>query len=82
MQYEGAEKFDKEIRAEIDKHAKEFKSWNHPLHSLYRSGDDELKMQAEATISDAISSVLTRHGIDVNFQLEDGRQDCRLLEAA
>ena len=82
LQYEGAEKFDKEIRAEIDKHAKEFKSWNHPLHSLYRSGDDELKMQAEATISDAISSVLTRHGIDVNFQLEDGRQDCRLLEAA
>ena len=82
LQYEGADKFDKEIRAEIDKRAKESRSWNHPLNSLYRSGGDELKTQAEAVIADAISSVLERHGIDVDFKVEDGRQDCRLLEAA
>jgi hypothetical protein len=82
LQYEGADKFDKEIRAEIDKRARETKSWNHPLNSLYRSGDDELKTQAEAVITDAISAVLERHGIDEDFQLDDGQKDCLLLEAA
>ena len=82
LQYEDADKFDKEIRAEIDKHARETKSWNHPLNSLYRSGDDELKVKSETVIADAISIVLERHGINVDFRVEGGRQDCLLLEAA
>lgn len=82
LQYESADKFDKEIRAEIDKRAKGENTWNHPLYSLYRSGSDELKTKSETVIADAISAVLERHGINVDFQVEDGRQGCRLLEAA
>ena len=82
LQYEDADKFDKEVRTEIDKRTKEAKSWNHPLNSLYRSGNDELKTQAEAVVADAITSVLKSHGINVDCQVEDGRQNCRLLEAA
>lgn len=82
LQYDGADKFDKEIRAEINKLARGGSSWNHPLYCLYRTGDDERKAKAEADIDEAISTVLERHGINVDFQLEDGRQDCLLLEVA
>lgn len=82
LQYENADKFDKEIRAEIDKHAKGTSSWNHPLHCLYRAGDDERKAKAETDIAEAISTVLERHNINVDFHLEDGQPDCLLLKAA
>ncbi len=82
LQYKEADKFDREIRAEIDQCAKGSYSWNHPLHNIGLTGDDERKAKAEATIDEAITAVLERHGINTDFRLEDVQQERLLLKVA
>lgn len=82
LQYEGAERFDKEIRTEINKNARSANHWDHPLHHVGLTGDDERKAKAEAAIDDAVTAVLERHGIDVDFMLENVQQERLLLKAA
>lgn len=78
LQYEKAEKFDKEIRTEINKRASG-NYWNHPLHQLF-SSDKENHAKAISAIDEAAGAVLERHGISVDFLIED--QEQRLLSAA
>lgn len=82
LQYDNGEKFDKEVRAEIDKGAKCTSYWNHPLRHIGGAEGDERKTQAEAAIDGAITTVLKRRGIDVDFLLENGQQERLLLKAA
>lgn len=82
LQYEGADKFDKEVRAQIDKAAKGNNYWNHPLHHISCTGDDERKAKAEAAIDKAVTAVLERHGIEVDFRLEDVQHQRLMLKAA
>ena len=81
LQFEQAEQYDKEVRAEIDKQAKGTHYWNHPLSKLFSHDTDE-KAAALAAIDSATTTVLERHGINVDFRLESGQQEQLLLEAA
>jgi hypothetical protein len=76
LSYTSAEKFDKELRAEVAKTART--RWNHPLSGLF-SSDPDNKAEAEAAIDEALSVVLERHGINVDHQIE---QRAQLLLAA
>ena len=80
IQYQDAEKFDKQVRTEIDKGAKNTNYWNHPLHHIGITGDDERKAKAEAAIDEAITAVLERHGINVDSMLENVQQDLLMLK--
>lgn len=71
LQYEKAEKFDKELRAELNKGARN--RWNNPLHALF-SSDADNKAEAEAAIDEAATIVLERHGISVDYRVEDQAQ--------
>ena len=46
------------------------------------TGDDERKAKAEAAIDEAVTTVLGRHGINVDFQLENRQSEQPLLLAA
>jgi hypothetical protein len=80
-QYQKSEKFDKELRSEIDvQHKASFKDgnqrpsqWNHPLR-----GESD---KSQAAIDAALNVVLERHGISVDFQLgmSDGCEQEQLL---
>lgn len=84
LNFDNAEKFDKELRGEIDKLVKTTHTssrWDHPLHHLCRDPDDDRAAAALATIDEAITTVLERHGINIDFLIE-GTQPERLLLAA
>jgi hypothetical protein len=70
QQYERAEKFDKELRAEIDLRQKNKRasSWDHPLRGLHHN--DERLETNRAALDDALTTVLERNGISVDFQLK------------
>jgi len=76
LQFE-SDKFDKEIRAEIDKKARN--AWDHPLHRLF-SSCTENREAAEAAIDESVTTVLERNGICVDFRVEEKGQ--QLLRAA
>lgn len=76
--YDNAERYDKEIRAEIRKGRHAW--WNDPLRQL---SSDERKADAEASIVAAIEKVYTAHGISVDRLLADptpARPQLELLE--
>lgn len=76
-QFDDAEKLDKEFRAELSKVAG--RSWyDDPLRGLF-SSDAEMVEKAQANIDAAASIVQLRHGINVDFQLEDNRNDQQQL---
>lgn len=79
LQYNDAETFDKEVRAEANKKAKN--RWNHPLHAI-TSSNAENRAEAEVAMDEAITTVLVRHGINVDFRVEEQRQEQLLLAAA
>lgn len=66
LQYDQAEKFDKEIRTESRKGARN--SWDDPLHGLYMR--DDRGDFARERLTTAIETVLARHGIDPDAMLE------------
>ena len=79
-QYEKSEKFDKELRSEIDAQHKlkigcRPSAYNHPLRGC-TDGEDKL-----TAIDKALTTVLERHGIAVDFQLgaSDGQKSGQLL---
>ena len=86
LQYEDAEKYDKEFRAEVDKLHKQNNPranwWNHPLEKLDNRASENENFEAAKTVDDAMTAVLERHGINVDFQLEGGQQDLLMLKAA
>lgn len=84
LQYESAEKYDKEVRAEINKNARGTSSWDHPLHNLYNNGDDARRNKAGNAVDEAVTAVLERKGINVDFLVEadEQQQACLLLKAA
>lgn len=75
QQFERAEKYDKELRAELDererakqKQGMRISQWEHPLQRLNgRDGEGERSM---AAVDDAMTAVLERHGISVDLQLQ------------
>jgi len=70
LAYDNAEKFDKEVRDEISKHNRN--RWDNPLDQLTRFADnDERRENAEKEMDKALTTVLERHGIDVDSMLED-----------
>lgn len=79
LQYDRAEKFDTEVRSEINKRSTNH--WNNPLHKLFYSHSDEQQV-AMAAIDDAVTAVLEKHGIRVDFQLEEKAPQQQLLLAA
>lgn len=66
LQFDKAESFDKEIRAEVRKSARY--SWDDPLHGLFLN-DDRGEL-AQKRLGESIDAVLTKHGIDPNAMLE------------
>jgi hypothetical protein len=71
LNYDSAEKFDKELRAEIGKRSRHH--WDHPLFTMF-SSDEHEKAKAAAAIDEALTLVLERHGINVDFQIEQPGQ--------
>lgn len=68
LQYDTAEKFDKELRAEVAKN--NTNRWRDPFWQLTcRDGDE--KQQAADAIDTAMETVLEKHGIHVDFQIAD-----------
>lgn len=87
QQFERAEKFDKELRAELDRRELAKKAqglhvsaWTHPLRSLHQ--DDERSVISRSAIDDAMTVVLERNGISVDFKLQGPAAQERLLLAA
>jgi len=79
LQYDQAEKFDAEVRNEVNKRSTSH--WNNPLSNLfYRHGDEQ--QVASAAIDEAVTAVLEKHGICVDFQLEEKAPQQQLLLAA
>ena len=67
LQYDKAESFDKEIRAEASKGTRNW--YENPFDRMtYRDGDEGAA--AEAKVTAAIATVLEKHGIDPNALLE------------
>lgn len=84
LQYEKAEKFDKAVRAEIDKQARTKSYWQHPLHNL-SFGSETAKETAIDAIDQALAVVLEQNGINMNFQIGSAPQEAQLtllLQAA
>jgi hypothetical protein len=79
LQYKSAEKFDKEIRAEVRKHATS--RWDNPLWGL-TSQDEETAARASQKAGDAVAAVLAKRGINVELMLEDLGPETLLLTAA
>lgn len=79
LQYEQAEKFDREVRAEIDRAHRESKGswWNHPMNELHRPPEESAA--AWEKVGGAITSVLERHGIMTGFQVEAPAKSQALL---
>lgn len=78
-QYENAEKFDKELHQELNKMAGH--AWhNNPLTSLSRHHSEERDVAMEK-IDTAMSKVLAKRGIDVDFRIESNWQQQQLLAA-
>ena len=73
-QYDDADRFDKELRAQLDADLKAkreagryFSAFDHPLRGIFRNDENE---QCSATIDAALTKVHERHGIAVDFQLQ------------
>lgn len=67
LQYDKADKFDAEVRAQTQKVAgRSF--WNHPLQAIFNGSDAE-KAKAHEQLDTALAKVQERHGISVDFQL-------------
>ena len=82
LQYESAEKFDKELRKEVDERSPKFGRFygDGPLSSMVGSRrDSEVFDRAIQLVNEATDAVLERHGIPVEFQLKDERQSQQLL---
>lgn len=79
LSFDSAEKFDKELRAEINKTAGR-NHWDHPLYNLF-STEESKKARATEAIDDATTAVLERHGINIDFQVEDRQPELLLLAA-
>lgn len=76
LQYDQAEKFDKELRAEVK--ARSSKSggwgWYGPLDNVISSNDNERSDKAQQLVDEAATVVLGRHGITVDFQIAEQPQ--------
>lgn len=81
LQFNQAEKFDKEVRAEIKKAGRSQGWWKNPLYMLH-SNEQSSRDEANAAIDSVLDTVLERHGIDVNSLLEDMRPEQLRLKAA
>jgi len=80
FQFSKAEKFDQEIRSEIDKNYRRSR-WDDPLWKIARGSEAE-RAEASARIDEAVSSVLDRHGISTDFLLTNDAGQCLLPLAA
>lgn len=67
LQYDKAEKFDKEVREEVSKTRRSY--WDDPLRRI-TSGDDQERAMAHEILTGAIATVLEKNGIDPNALLE------------
>lgn len=81
LQFEKSESLDKELRTEIARGPKG-QWWDNPLEAMHRSPDDERGAKGYALFEAALHTVLERHGINVNFQLEAPTQVALPLLAA
>ncbi|GIK44729.1 MAG: DUF4942 domain-containing protein [Anaerolineae bacterium] len=82
LQYEQAEKFDREVQAEINR-AYKGSYWDHPLQKVHRPIEESA--HALEAIDEAVTRVLEKHGISVEYQIEERPQSSGqlpLLEAA
>jgi len=79
-QFDRAEKFDREIRAEINKNHRSSR-WDDPLWKIARGSEAE-RAEASARIEEAVSAVLDRHGISTDFLLTNDAGQCLLPLAA
>jgi hypothetical protein len=77
LQYDGAEKFDKEVRVELKSKARY--SFEDPLWGI-NSNDAETRANAHAKALSAIETVLERRGINVSAVLQ--KQEVLMLEVA
>lgn len=85
VQFERAEAFDKELRAEVGKLAKgkSHWGWRGPLDCMNNSNrDDAERERAQQLVDDAATIVLERHGINVDSQIEGECHSTLLLQAA
>lgn len=86
LQYDQAEKFDKDLRGEVQKLTPRSHSWGYrgPLDYIMSTNDKEAQEKAEQLVDEALTTVLERHGISVEFRIaaQPQAQQALLLEAA
>lgn len=80
LQYDKAEKFDKDLRSEVRRRAGTSRWWDNPFNQL-SDGSEKQKEMASALIDEAMAAVLERNGIDVDGMLE-AQPDLPLLAVA
>ena len=81
LQFDQAEKFDKELRSEVARGPRTG-YYCSPFDQMHRSPDDASGVRSVALVESALDTVLERHGINVDFQLEAPVQAALPLLAA
>lgn len=86
LQFDQAERFDKEIRAEVAKGNVGRHWWYSPFEKVFNGSDSE-RTEAGQKVDAAITTVLERHGINGDFQIgstaaQQEQRQILLLEAA
>ncbi|NEX60053.1 DUF4942 domain-containing protein [Noviherbaspirillum galbum] len=76
LQYDKAEKFDKQVRAEVKKRAQGRSEWGWvgPLDTAFGNrgrGDEEAIGSAQQLLAEALVTVLEQNGISTDFRLTD-----------
>jgi len=81
VQYDRAEEFDRELRAEVRTASKTggYYSWEDPI-SRFMGQDEEQRTAAEAKLADAMDRVLAKHGLHQALTFE--KESAPLLLAA
>lgn len=70
LQFDRAEKFDREIREEVSRRDPARYHWDNPLTALHRGEGADGYEQGATVVDGAIGAVLERYGINVDMTLE------------
>ncbi|APZ42523.1 DUF4942 domain-containing protein [Acidihalobacter ferrooxydans] len=79
LQYEDAEKFDKEITRRAKAHPENKKSWRGLLYNAFSSHDPKEKASASALLDDIMKDVQQEKGIDIDTAIEHENRDLPAL---
>ena len=77
-QYDFAESFDREVRAEVNKTVSGRTYWGGPIEQMMRGRDEDEASRAAEGIDKAMEAVQIRHGLDIDNLLDHVPAQLRL----